>query len=266
MSLQRLSNTPPWEWPPGTRQVLLSMLVDEDAPDDERLLAAELAADTAVMDDDIVDALLSILDRGDFDDDLRSQAALSLGPILELADIDGFDDGMGASISAGAFRKIQEALRKLHADAAIPKVVRRRALESAVRAPLPWHQDAIRAAYTHRDRDWRLTAVFATRWTDGFDDIILQALDSDDEEIRYEAICAAGNWGIDTAWGSVAPLLSRDHVDKRTLIAAIGTAASLRPDEAVELVADLLEADDAEVVEAAQEVIALGDSDLIFDS
>jgi len=80
-------------------------------------------------------------------------------------------------------------------DVEVPKNVRRRILEASLRAPQDWHQDAIRAAYSSDDEDWNLTAVFSMRWVRGFDDQILEALDSDNQHVHYQAVLAAGNWG-----------------------------------------------------------------------
>jgi hypothetical protein len=42
--------------------------------------------------------------------------------------------------------------------------------------------------------------VFSMRWVRGFDDQILKALKSEDPEINYQAVIAAGNWELDGAW------------------------------------------------------------------
>jgi hypothetical protein len=90
-------------------------------------------------------------------------------------------------------------LQKLYFDNGIPKEVRRRILEASVRAPESWHQNAIQAAYSSGDKDWMLTAVFAMGRVRGFDDQILEALKSADPEIHYEAVEAAGAWGLAAA-------------------------------------------------------------------
>ena len=60
-----------------------------------------------------------------------------------------------------------------------------------------------RAAYSSDDEDWKLTAVFAMRSVRGFDGQILEALESENEDIHYEAVCAAGNWELEAAWSHV---------------------------------------------------------------
>ncbi|MEQ9319687.1 MAG: hypothetical protein RIF41_11055 [Polyangiaceae bacterium] len=264
MSLRGLQVTPPWEWPRGAARQIMDVLANERAEASERLLAAELAGDVTIINDDFVELLLQILDRGDFSDALRCQAALSLGPVLEEVDIDGFDAPFGEPpISEGMFRSIQAALEKIHADNGMPKIVRRRALEASVRAPRDWHRAAIRAAYGRRDRDWKVTAVFAMRWVDGFEREILESLESDDGEIRYQAVCAAGNWGVEAAWPHVAPILETERGDRRMLLAAIEAVGSLRPKMAPDVLGELIDDEDEEIAEAAMEVITLSEADFL---
>ncbi len=60
-ALQRLDNTPPWDWPEDTGTALIEVLRDRRAGEDERILATELAGNSVVLDDDMVDALLAVL-------------------------------------------------------------------------------------------------------------------------------------------------------------------------------------------------------------
>ncbi|MCA9625922.1 MAG: HEAT repeat domain-containing protein [Myxococcales bacterium] len=262
-SLQRWLTIPAFDLPEGVKEEALRVLAHEGSPDVERRIAAELLGDMSLVDDEVVELLLTILDRGDFSDELRCQAALALGPVLEAVDIDGFDAFEPPPISEGIFRRIQAALEKHYADNAIPKIVRRRVLEASVRAPREWHRQAIAAAYARRDRDWKVTAVFAARWVDGLEAMILEALESEDDEIRYQAVCAAGNWGIEAAWPQVSPILDLEQVERRLLLAAIEAVASIRPEAAVEVLGDLVTSDDEEIADAAQEAIMLSDGDLV---
>ena len=114
-------------------------------------------------------------------------------------------------------------------DASVPEDVRRRILEASVRAPQDWHQDAIRAAYASDDDAWRLTAVFCMRFVRGFDEQILEALDSENPDIHYEAVCAAGSWEVDAAWPHITALVTSRKTEKSLLLAAIeAVAASVR--------------------------------------
>jgi len=139
------------DWPEGTAEKLVSVLRDEQAAEPDRVLAAEMAGDFTVVNDELVEALLAILRNSEESQEVRARAAISLGPILEYADTEGFEDPDDVPISERHFQQIQELLRKLHMDAQIPKEVRRRILEASVRAPHDWHKNAVRAAYSSGD-------------------------------------------------------------------------------------------------------------------
>ena len=259
MDLKIVKETPPWEWPEDAGKMFLRVLRDDEADESERLLAAELAGDTTVIDDELADALLSIVSSGGEAERLRATAAISFGPALELADEEGFDDFGDAPISEVTFDKIQESLGTLYGDTGVPKEVRRRILEASVRAPLDWHEDAIRAAYANDDEDWKLTSVFCMCWVDGFEDQILEALKSENSEIHFQAVCAAGAREIDAAWPHVAALVSEQGDDKDLLLAAIDAAAGIRPDEAGTILVDLTEDEDGDIAEAAREAMAMAE-------
>jgi len=182
MNLRTLKDTPPWEWPEGTGKMLLDVLRDDGASKSDLLLAAELAGDFVVINEELVDALLSIVRSSDKSEDVRSRAAIALGPVLEHADTQGFEDPDDLQISERTFHGIQESLRKLYMDASVPEEVRRRVVEASVRAPQDWHQDAIRAAYASDAEAWRLTAVFCM----GFISRLRRA------DSRSAVVCEAG--------------------------------------------------------------------------
>jgi len=257
MDLKILYDIPPWDWPQNAAKVFLEILRNDQADESERFLAAELAGDFTVINDELVDALLSIVRSGEEPERLRGKAAISLGPVLEHADMFGFEDPDDVPISEETFRGIQESLRKLYMDANVPKEVRRRILEASVRAPQAWHQDVIRAAYSSGDESWRLTAVFCMRFVQGFKDQILDELQNEDPDIHYQAVCAAGNWEVDAAWSHIAGLVSTEETDKPLLLAAIDALACIRPQEAAVILVDLTDSDDEDVVEAVYEAMAM---------
>lgn len=259
LNLRTLKDTPPWDWPKGTGRMLLDILRTDRPSESDLLLATELAGDFTVINDELVDALLSILRSGDKPETVRVRAAISLGPVLEHADTAGFEDADDLRIAERTFHGIQESLRRLYMDANVPKDVRRRILEASVRAPRDWHQDAVRAAYSSGDEVWRLTAVFCMRFVRGFDEQILEALDSKNPDIHCEAVLAAGNWAVDAAWPHVAALVTSGETDKPLLLAAIDAAASIRPHEAPQILVDLADSDDEDIVAAVDEAMAMAD-------
>lgn len=267
MELNILKDTPPWEWPRNAGKMFLGILRNRQADASDRLLAADLAGDFTVIDDALADALLSILGDPAEPEELRAQAAISQGPALEQACIDEFDDPDAVPISEKTFRKVKQALRKVYLDSSVPKLVRRRTLEAAVRAPEEWHTGAIRTAYASADQEWKLTAVFCMQYVRGFDKEILEALESADPAIHYEAIRAAGNWEVDAAWPHIAALVAAKDTSKDLLLAAIEAVSSIRPREAGVLLVDLADSEDEDIADAADEAMSMaaGRSDAEID-
>lgn len=258
MDVKTLNNTPPWEWPEDAGTTILGVLTDEHAEGSDRVLAAELAGDGIVVNDQLADALLAIVGNPGEPEELRGMAAISLGPALEHADTFGFEDADDLLISEAAFLRIRQALRDLFQEAAVPQDVRRRILEASVRAPEEWHNEAVPSAYSSGDGDWKLTAVFCMRFIRGFDEQILEALNSEDPEVHYEAVCAAGSWAVNAALSHVVALVFGSDTDKALRIAAIDAVASIRPLEAREILGDLTESDDDEIIEAVYDALAIG--------
>jgi hypothetical protein len=255
MDLKTLLDTPPWNWPPGAGQTFQKALLDKRADKSDRLIAAELAGDLVVMNDDLAGTLLAIVGSAGEPEQLRAKAAISLGPVLEQADLDGFEDPDDVPITERTFRNIQDSLEKMYFDSSTPKEVRRRILEASVRASQTWHQDAIKDAYSSGDKEWVLTAVFSMRYVRGFDNQILEALNSADPEIQCEAVQAAGNWQVDAAWDHIVELVNDPHTPRPVLLAAISAVASIRPAEAGIILVDLADSDDEEIAEAAAEAM-----------
>lgn len=260
--LQRLLTTGPWEWPEGSGALILQVLEDAKAAEVDRLAAAELAGEVAVIDDELAAALLAIVRAGDAPEELRGRAAISLGPILEMADLDGFDDDDALPISEPTFKTIQATLREVQKDDAAPKLVRRRCLEASVRAPDDWHKKAIRAAHDSDDDAWKLTGVFCMQYVRGFEPEILAALDSADAEVRYEAVRAAGAWGLRKAWAPIAAIVRARDTAKPLRLAAIEAAAAIRPHAAEELLGGLAESRDPEIAQAVEEALLMAGGEL----
>ncbi|MBU4194612.1 MAG: hypothetical protein KKE43_06540 [Actinobacteria bacterium] len=270
MDLNIFKDAPPWEWPEGAGKLFLEVLQDDQADESDRLLAAELAGDFTVINDELAGALLSIVQSGDEPEKLRARAVIALGPALEYAYVDGFEEPVEVPITEDTYRQIVKSLRELYVDADVPKLLRRRVLEAAVRSPQDWHQDAIRAAYSSDDDDWRLTAVFCMRYISGFEDNILESLESENPDIHYEAVCAAGDWQVDAAWPHVTSLVASEETDKFLLLAAIDAVTNIRPREAGVTLIHLVDYDDEDIVDAADEAMVMveelyGDDDLDED-
>jgi len=262
MDLKTLKDTPPWDWPEDASKMILEILRDHLAGESDRLFAAELAGDFTVINDTLADTLLSIVHRVEETEELRCEAAISLGTALQYADIYEFEDTDDAPITEKLFRRIQESLHKLYMDKDVPKEMRRHILEASVQAPQNWHQETVSTAYSSNDKAWKLTAVFCMRFVRGFEKQILEALDSKNPEMHTQAVCAAGNWKLDVAWQHIAALVTADKTDKPLRLAAIESLVSIRPQQASEILVNLTASHDEDITEAIYDALTMADGPL----
>lgn len=248
MDLITFYDTPPWDWPQNAGEIFKRILKNPKAGSD-RMMAAELAGDLVVMDDEMAELLLSIVQDKAEVVPLRARAAIALGPTLEQT------DNEAPSISEATFDEINETLRRIYLDSHEPQEVRRKVLEASVRARREWHTEAIRAISSSNDEHWKLTAAFCMRYIKGFDNEIVEMLNSPNSDIVYQAIHAAANWEVAAAWPQISALLTAKNTEKTLLLAAMPAAAFVRPSEAIPLLKKLLDSDDEEIIEAAHEAL-----------
>jgi hypothetical protein len=93
----------------------------------------------------------------------------------------------------------------------------------------------------------------------GFDEQIVEELDSMNPDIHLEAALAAGIWGVEAAWPHITALIHSRRTPKPLLLAAIGAVPSIRPQEAREVLSRLIESDDEDIVEAVHEVLGMAE-------
>jgi uncharacterized protein (UPF0147 family) len=222
------------------------------------MLAAELGGDLVVINDALANLLTGIVSNPAEPEQLRAKAAIALGPVLEQTDIDQFDDTFEEPpISEETFDRIQSTLENVYKDDSAPKLVRRRALEASVRAENDWHADAIRAAYARPDEEWKLTAVFAMQYVQGFDKEIVEALDNRNADIHFQAVRAAGTKEVAAAWPHVKKLMNSETTAKRLRLAAIHAAGAINMKEAEPKLHELADSEDEEIAEAADEALMM---------
>jgi len=251
-----LAEMPPWDWPRDAGTIIAKTLTEKNASLEDRLVAADLAGQIVVIDEAMCDLLLRMTANLEEPEQLRGLAVISLGPVLEQMDTSEEDDPYDdPPITFEKFRHIRATLEKFYRDEAMPKEVRRRILEAAVRSPDDWQREAIREAWATGDTEWMLTAVFGMRYVKGFDVEILQALKSPDEDTQYEAILGAGNWGLSGASDHVLAIVRNPIAPKELLLAAIEALSQVAPKEAEEILYELRDSDDPEISEAAEEAM-----------
>ena len=258
-----LQNIEPWQWPQEAAQTILDALSDPQAKPSERVIAADLAGDLVVMNDEVAEALIAVVGDATEPDELRAQAAISFGPVLEQTDLDGFDEWEWATMGRPSPRR--PSTRSAHCSSRYtpirpPPRSAAQSVEAAVRAPEEWHRDAIKKAYASGDREWMLTAVFGMRYIQGFNGPILEALNSKDEEIHFEAINAAGDRELDAAWPHVKALVQNPKTPKAILFAAIEAVSKIRPAETREALQHLADSPNEEIAEAADDAIGMAEA------
>ena len=258
--IKKLYDMPPWDWPENAGKIILDILRDENADASDRLLAVELGGDAVVINDELAEALLAIAGNNNETDEIRRTAVIALGPALEMADIQGFDDEDDILISNKFFQNITRSLHQLFMNEALSKDLRRRILEASVRATRDWHQDVVHKAYNSDDEAWQLTAVFCMCYVRGFDDQILESLESRHPDVQYQAVCAAGNWALEAAWPYIVDIFKSAEIDKDLLFAAIEAVVSIRPEEVSYVIGHLIDSDDQDIVDAAFEALSMAEA------
>jgi hypothetical protein len=256
MDIHDLECTEPWEWPADAASEILRVLRDRGATEEDRALAASLAGDFVVINDELAGELMAVVKDPRAPVEVRARAAVAFGPALEHSDSCDWSDDDDILVSEEVFNRMRRTLREVYQDPNIPKEVRRRALEGAVRAPEDWQKEAIRAAYASDDTEWKITAIFGMGCVPGFDAEILDALDSPIPEVEFEAVRAAGSREMTDAWPHVARLLSGGAQNKELLLAAIEAAPYIGCGESLELLGHLRISKDEEIAEAADDAFS----------
>ncbi len=247
-ALEALDAAPLWEWQDEAPELIHRGLASDAAA--ERLIAVGLTAE--LMDDEVTLDVLKML-TDDPDEEVASRAAVSLGPALETCDVEGFDffpDDL--ALSEPVFNQVISKLEAIYRDATVPKLVRRRALEAAVRAPRDWQVAVIRAALHADDVDWQVTAVFCMGYVEGFDEEIRLAFDRDEPRVRLEAVRAAGRQEVEAAGAAILAFAAAGDTERELRLAAIEALSSLSPEGCDDLLAELVGDRDGDVADTAE--------------
>jgi HEAT repeat protein len=231
---------------------LLAKLEDRSLETEERLLAIKLAGDLMRLDDGLAEALVEIVRSDEEPAEVRSQAAIALGPVLEEGFTMGFDFEDDVAISEELFERLRRELRRVVETQGQPAEVRRSALEASVRAPAPWQEQRVRSALESGDPLWRMTGIFSAGFVDGFEVPILEALGDDDPRIRREALLAAGRQGLEQAYRSIREAARSDEGDRELRLAAIEALAEYTSEDAYETLIELSGSEDDEIAEIAE--------------
>ncbi len=237
-------------WP-----VLCDYLEDKDA--EVRSLALEGLWDYPVPE---LTAPLFEIARNDPNQEVRSKAIVTLGRYIYEGSMADYHFDWGAmeelmredELPEEDFLRIEDFLLELVQDEGQPLDSRRFAIEALSFLNEPRIQDLIKAAYAHPDVKMKVSALFAMgrqgapRWAE----IILKELDSEVEEVQYEAVRAAGEACLDQAVPRLKELALVD--DKNLQLEAIWALGKIGGEGVSEFLYGLADDEDEEVREVAE--------------
>ena len=237
-------------WP-----VLCDYLKDKDAQ--VRSLALEGLWDYPVP--ELIAPLFEIA-RNDPSQEVRSKAIVTLGRYIYEGSMADYDFDWGAmeelmredELPEEDFLRVRDFLIELVRDEGQPLDSRRFAIEALSFLNEPEVQDLIEAAYAHPDVKMKLSAIFAMgRQGDPlWADTLLKELDSEVEELQYEAVRAAGEACLDKATPRLKELALVD--DKDLQLEAIWALGKIGGEGVSEFLYDLADDEDKEVREIAE--------------
>ena len=194
------------------REMALLALGDDDS-------LARAAAIELLWTDETVEAMrrLMSLVAEDSDAGVRAAALKELGRYILLGEYGDIPDDAAQDAQGLALR--------VHCDPREPLEARRRALEALSNSSHPDVERLIRDSYADGNHDLKISAIFAMGRTCSrvWRDILLEELDSADNEVVYEAVTACGQIQLEDGIRQVGELaLSEDREIQLAAIWALG--------------------------------------------
>jgi HEAT repeat protein len=194
---------------------------------------------------------LITLAQGDEAVAVRAAAASALGRFILLGELGDLPESETV--------RAQDAAVSILNDQTEDIDVRRRALEAIANCGHDIVDGAVREAYDSPDRRMQISAVFAMgRTYDAqWNDFVLEQLEADDPEMRYEAARAAGELEIEEAVPALTRLaLEDDREVKEVAIWSLGEIGSREAARILErLATEAKRLEDDELLEAVEDAI-----------
>lgn len=222
--------------------------------DDVQVRAESVKALWEYDDDEFASMLLRLLE--DPEALVRAEAALGLGRFLLRAELVDGDDELT--------REIEAALRRTYQDEGELSEVRGRALEALGVRSEEWVRELIEDAYATGDRRITISAVHAMGRNADLEwlPIVIQEMESDDPEMRFEAAMAAGALADEEAVSPLAALTADEDAEvQEAAITALGQIGGPAARSVLHTVAS--EISDPRVLEAVRD--ALSEAEFIED-
>ena len=210
------------------REIALLGLGDSDG-------SARAAAIELLWTDETEETMRRLLSLATDDRDavVRAVALKELGRFILL--------GEYGDIPEDAAKAAQALALRIHSDRGQPLEVRRRALEALSNSSHPDVERLIRAAYKDGNHDLKISALFAMGRTcsKAWRDVLIEELDSADNELVYEAVTACGQIQLGESARRIAQLATSE--DREIQLAAIWALGEIGGKHAFEVLTSLEE-------------------------
>jgi HEAT repeat protein len=195
----------------------------------------------------LIDPLISLLEQ-DSSEKVQATAATALGKFAMLAEHE--------KLRPHQSNKVSQALISVTDDKSKPVEVRRRTLEAAAPLSVPQVKAAIREAYQSRNTRLRVSSIYAMgkNCDPSWLPILLNELNNDDPEMRYEAVGACGELEEAEAVPYLVNLVDDPDIDVR--LAAIQTLGKIGGAEAKECLNQCLNSPSKAICQAAEHALA----------
>lgn len=169
---------------------------------------------------------------------VRSAAATALGQFIYIGELE--------EIPEHILHRIENKLLELTTNESEAKLLRRRALEALGFSSRPEMKDLIRAAYNNNDHEWLVSSIFAmgrsanSAWIPS----VLDMLDSENEEVLFEAVRAAGELEAPAARKPILKIVKTYPVGSEVRMAGIWALSKIGGEKVRDTLEALLEISD----------------------
>lgn len=232
------------------KQVALLGLKDESS-----LIRA--ASIDLLWDDESVNTMRMLLNLVRTDDapSVKARGLVALGKFILLGEYEEIPELIAYEAQQLAF--------DMHTDVSQPLEVRRRALEALSNSSHPQKDKLIQSAYHSPEHLFKVSAVFAMGRTcdEKWEDTLLEELDSDDNEIVYEAVRACGEIGLSSSVRQLGQLLLGD--DREIQLMVIWSLGEIGGQQAVDILTVYEEnVEDDDLLEATEDALGVASFNL----
>ncbi len=198
---------------------------------------------------DMINPMLDILEN-DADEEVQATAATMLGNYVYKGEMD--------ELSARDKTRVEDALLRM-IDESVAVDLQRRALEAISFSSREEVSRLILAAYEKVEKDWKATALFSMgrsanqQWAP----YVLRNLDSDEPDLQFEAIQAAGEMYLEDALPKIQEIAEKgEELDQLVRMAIARSLENIGGVESIAILNRLLEwAEDDEEIEVIEQAI-----------